>query len=84
MNQIKTEAKEAIRATVELCFTTWILNKQDMLEILISIAGDLATEKATQQGVVSDVLSCGHSEGVEYGESSWKCVVCGQPARRTR
>ena len=30
----------------------------------------------------ADVLPCGHSEGIEFGESSWVCVVCGQPARR--
>lgn len=28
-----------------------------------------------------DVLRCGHSAGIEFGESSWVCVVCRQPAR---
>lgn len=32
----------------------------------------------------TDVLPCGHSMGIVFGESSWTCVVCGQPARRLR
>ena len=32
----------------------------------------------------ADVLPCGHNQGIVFGESSWTCAVCGQPARRKR
>lgn len=37
---------------------------------------------AVEQSFAADVLPCGHSAGIEFGESSWSCVVCGHPARR--
>lgn len=40
--------------------------------------------QAAQHGVEADALPCGHSAGIEFGESSWSCVVCGQPVRRSR
>lgn len=40
--------------------------------------------KAAEHGVEADALPCGHNQGVEFGESSWSCVVCGQPVRRSR
>ncbi len=39
---------------------------------------------AAQHGVEADALPCGHNAGIEFGESSWSCVVCGQPVRRSR
>lgn len=39
---------------------------------------------AAEHGVEAEALPCGHNQGVEFGESSWSCVVCGQPVRRSR
>lgn len=39
---------------------------------------------SAQHGVEADALPCGHNTGIEFGESSWSCVVCGQPVRRSR
>lgn len=55
-------------------------------EIEIGRWSDIDERKyqAAQHGVEADALSCGHSAGIEFGESSWSCVVCGQPVRRSR
>lgn len=37
------------------------------------------SRKLTQLAV--DALPCGHNAGIEFGESSWSCVVCGQTVR---
>ena len=31
--------------------------------------------------VQADVLSCGHSQGIVFGENSWSCAVCGAIVR---
>lgn len=40
--------------------------------------------KSAEHGVEADALPCGHNQGIEFGESSWSCVVCGQSVRRSR
>jgi hypothetical protein len=42
---------------------------------------DLPTQAHLTQRA-PDVLKCGHNQGVEFGENSIACVVCGEPARR--
>ena len=49
------------------------------LEPFVNIISPQPERRRTQRA--GDVLRCGHSEGIEFGESSWVCVVCGQPAR---
>lgn len=46
------------------------------------IAKTLQEAKAAEQQRAVDALPCGHTAGVEFGMSSWSCVVCGQTARR--
>ena len=47
-------------------------------EILFQIQERQLTMRA------ADVLPCGHNQGIVFGEASWTCAVCGQPARRKR
>ena len=52
---------------------------------IVSTAGKRILEsesRPTLRG--TDVLSCGHDQGIVFGESSWTCAVCGEPARRLR
>ncbi len=35
---------------------------------------------AIQHTLAVDLLHCGHKEGIVFGESSWNCAVCGEPA----
>lgn len=56
----------------------------DSIFIEVVQKGTLPTERAVEHGVEADALPCGHNQGIEFGESSWSCVVCGQPVRRSR
>lgn len=66
------------------------ISAYDVLGLLVyncgieSVEAALSEIKSAQHGVEADALPCGHSAGIEFGESSWSCVVCGQPVRRSR
>lgn len=50
------------------------------------IASELLAKIQERQPTMraADVLPCGHNQGIVFGEASWTCAVCGQPARRKR
>jgi len=77
-------AKNVIKQAIADCRATWPLTLQELREVLISCAGDLAAEERRLTPREADVLPCGHSLGIVFGEQSWNCVVCGQPARGSR
>lgn len=52
---------------------------------IVSVAGRRILESESRPTPrEADVLPCGHSMGIVFGESSHTCAVCGQPARRLR
>lgn len=61
MNQIQSEVKRVIHESIDECFSTWVLTKQEMIEILVSLAGDIAIDKANQQIDPSVCKWCGHA-----------------------
>ena len=77
-------AKNVVKQAIADCRATWPLTLQELREVLISCAGDLAAEERRPTLRGTDVLSCGHDQGIVFGESSWTCAVCGEPARRLR
>ena len=77
-------AKNVIKQAIADCRATWPLTLQELREVLISCAGDLAAEGRRLTPREADVLPCGHSLGIVFGEQSWNCAVCGEPARRLR
>jgi len=50
--------------------------------IALSASEEIERRLSAQQMRAADALPCGHNQGIEFGESSWSCVVCGQPVRR--
>lgn len=60
--------------------TIIIGNVRAFLEWFTSEKGKMAVEHCVE----ADALPCGHNQGIEFGESSWSCAVCGQPVRRSR
>lgn len=84
MKPEQESAKKVIKHAIQECRETWPLSLQELREILISCAGDLAAEERRLTPREADVLPCGHSLGIVFGEQSWNCAVCGEPARRLR
>jgi len=82
MKPEQESAKNAFKKLIYECRATWPLSLQELREVLISCAGDLAAEERRLTPREADLLPCGHSAGIVFGETSWKCAVCGEPARR--
>lgn len=45
MNRSQTEAKKIVNKTIVEVWTTWNFSPRDMIEILISICGDIAVSE---------------------------------------
>ena len=84
MNLQQEQTKVYIQKVIAECRETFPLTFQELLEVVISCAGDLAAEERRLLFRATDLLPCGHSSGKVFGETCWNCAVCGEPVPRSR